>query len=159
MYKTDCHLEALIVIRPRPFPHPNLTQYQVGELIHAEDILPVFMYLLLPISGYATRSTPSGSYTQYAPPHYSPGGYAPPRDPPRGNPYSGTYAPPPGPPGDRMGYPPPVGPAGYPAPPGPPPMPPTGQQGYNYQPAPGGQMQPAYFQYSQCNGKKKALLV
>lgn len=38
-------------------------------------------------------------------------------------------------------------------------MPPTGQQLYHQQPVPGGQTQPAYFQYSQCNGRKKALLV
>lgn len=58
-----------------------------------------------------------------------------------------------------MRYPPSFGPGGYQAPLGPPPMPPTGQQSYGLQPVPGGQMQSAYFQYSQCNGKKKALLV
>ncbi|KAF8558152.1 hypothetical protein OG21DRAFT_1595547 [Imleria badia] len=102
-------------------------------------------------------AAPSGSFTQYPP---FPGGYAPPRDPSGGYPYHGTYAPPPGPPGEHMRYPPPLaGPPIYQAPPGPPPLPPTGQQQYHYQPVPGGQMQPAYFQYSQCNGKKKALLI
>ncbi|KAF9223655.1 peptidase C14 [Gyrodon lividus] len=38
-------------------------------------------------------------------------------------------------------------------------MPPAQQQSYGLQQGPGQQTQPAYFQYSQCNGRKKALLV
>ncbi|KAG8213122.1 metacaspase-1 [Butyriboletus roseoflavus] len=110
----------------------------------------------VPRGGYAVSSTPSGPFTQYTP---SSGGYAPHQDSSRGYPYSGTYAPPPVPPREPGRYPPPFGPAGYQAPLGPPPMPPTGEQQYGFQPAPGGQIQPGYFQYSQCNGKKKALLI
>ncbi|KAG6373356.1 putative metacaspase [Boletus reticuloceps] len=112
------------------------------------------MFIDASISGYATGATPPGPFTQYAPPPYPSAGHAP----PKGYPHSGTYAPPPGPPGGHTRYLPPPGPPGYQAPPGPP-MPPTGQQTYQHQPVPGGQMQPAYFQYSQCNGKKKALLI
>ncbi|KAG9315191.1 metacaspase-1 [Chiua virens] len=89
-----------------------------------------------PAGGYATRAAPSVQYTQYAPPRQPPGGY-----------HSGPYAPPPGPP---RAYQPPQGPA---------PMPPTGQQSFGAYPTYGGQMQSDYFQYSQCNGRKKALLI
>lgn len=66
-----------------------------------------------------------------------PGGYAPPSGPPPGQDY-GHYAPPSGPP----------------------PMPPTQQQHYgpHFTDAQQHDVQP-YFQYSQCNGKKKALCI
>ncbi|KAJ7016676.1 peptidase C14, caspase domain-containing protein, partial [Mycena alexandri] len=47
----------------------------------------------------------------------------------------------------------------YAPPPGPPPMPPTSQQHYGPQFQGQNQMQQPYFQYSQCNGKKKALCI
>ncbi|KAI9450165.1 peptidase C14, caspase domain-containing protein [Lactarius psammicola] len=46
----------------------------------------------------------------------------------------------------------------YPPPPGPPPRPPQGQQRYGPQ-TQGSSQQQMYFQYSQCNGKKKALCI
>ncbi|KAJ3777105.1 putative metacaspase [Lentinula raphanica] len=115
------------------------------------------------------------------PPGPPPHGYGP---PPGAPPYG--YAPPPGPPGyGPPPGPPPVQHNSYPghqshhqqsgypgqqygqqhrqqyAPPsGPPPMPPQQQQYYGPQVGgPGGQPQQPYFQYSQCNGRKKALCI
>ncbi|KAH0833201.1 putative metacaspase [Lanmaoa asiatica] len=132
MYKTDCHLGALIVIShlsddqlmmsltPQPSLHPILTQSREA------------VTLQVPLLQARSHNTLQHIILL--------------GDMPR-------------PPGEFMRYPPPIGPAGYQGPPGPPPLPPTGQQQYGLQPVPGGQMQPAYFQYSQCNGKKKALLI
>ncbi|KAG6909070.1 Ca(2+)-dependent cysteine protease [Tephrocybe rancida] len=116
-------------------------------------------------------------YGSRAPP-FPQGGYAPPPGPPHGG-----FAPPSGPPPvQKSGYPgqqyhqqqPQHQGGGYPgqyggapqhtqqyAPPsGPPPRPPTQQQNYGpqYQGAHGQYAQP-FFQYSQCNGKKKALCI
>ncbi|KAF7327712.1 hypothetical protein MKEN_00350700 [Mycena kentingensis (nom. inval.)] len=74
-----------------------------------------------------------------------PGGhsYGPPAGPPPGH----SYGPPQGPPPQHYG-----GQQSFAPPPGPPPRPPTSYQHYGPQ---GGQ----YFEYSQCNGKKKALCI
>ncbi|WOO76542.1 Metacaspase-1 [Vanrija pseudolonga] len=104
--------------------------------------------------------------------------YAPPPGPPQqqwGGGGGGGWGAPPGPPPQQQGgwgappppqqqyAPPPGGPGGfqqYPPPPGGPPMrPPTGQQHYGPQfQGQGGPQQP-FFQYSQCTGKRKALLI
>ncbi|KAI0710229.1 caspase domain-containing protein [Earliella scabrosa] len=104
----------------------------------------------------------------YAPPPPGPpgGGYAPPPGPPPG--YGGSHGrPPPVPPrpGSRDMFAPPSGPppgqyGGYAPPSGPPPPPPTQQQ--NYGPSFEGsdhQQHQLFYQYSQCNGKKKALCI
>ncbi|KAF5367495.1 hypothetical protein D9758_003743 [Tetrapyrgos nigripes] len=122
----------------------------------------------------------------YNPSYYPPPNGAPPPAVPRGSypgqqyhqqhpqqhpqQHHGGWAPPPGPPGQGYGgyggYAPPTGPppgqgyGSYAAPSGPPPMPPTQQQHYgpHFEDAQHRDMQP-YFQYSQCNGKKKALCI
>ncbi|KAJ6494860.1 caspase domain-containing protein [Mycena vitilis] len=110
---------------------------------------------------------PGQQYHQqhHQPPHHQhhqgggyPGQYGPPPGPP------GPYTAPPGPPGH---YAPPAGPppfgtssSSYAPPPGPPPRPPTTQQHYGPQMQnQNHQMQQPFFQYSQCNGKKKALCI
>ncbi|KAG1775907.1 putative metacaspase [Suillus placidus] len=118
----------------------------------------------------------------YAPPQGPPTSYVPPPGPP-----SSPYGAPPGPPPGRQGppsqYPPPPGaPGNHPPPPGPPRgygvPPPQVSGGYAYAPPSGppqrppnqqqfygpqiqgpNQMQQSFFQYSQCNGKKKALCI
>ncbi|PIL35656.1 hypothetical protein GSI_02386 [Ganoderma sinense ZZ0214-1] len=92
----------------------------------------------------------------YGPPPGAPPGYggAPPI--PGGRPDGNRYAPPPGPPPGA----PPSSYGGYQAPPGPPPPPPSSQQSYG--PAFTGrdnQQHQLFYQYSQCNGKKKALCI
>ncbi|KAK7033158.1 caspase domain-containing protein [Favolaschia claudopus] len=82
-------------------------------------------------------------HNQYAPPPGPPGHYAPPAGPP------GNYGAPSGPP-----------PGHYAPPHGPPPMPPAARQNYGPQfQNDQHQMQQPFFQYSQCNGKKKALCI
>ncbi|KAG1729665.1 caspase domain-containing protein [Suillus paluster] len=79
--------------------------------------------------------------------------------PPPGAP--GNYPPPPGPPGGYGARPSPTsGGYGYAPPSGPPQRPPNQQQLYGPQmQGPNHQMQQPFFQYSQCNGKKKALCI
>ncbi|KAM5530406.1 hypothetical protein V8D89_015917 [Ganoderma adspersum] len=92
----------------------------------------------------------------YGPPPGAPPGYggAPPI--PGGRPDGNRYAPPPGPPPGA----PPSSYGGYQPPPGPPPPPPSSQQSYG--PTFTGrdnQQHQLFYQYSQCNGKKKALFI
>ncbi|KAI0041915.1 hypothetical protein FA95DRAFT_1564901 [Auriscalpium vulgare] len=97
-----------------------------------------------------------------APPPGPPSSYG---GPPPGPPPSSYGGPPPGPP--PTGIRPPPGPppssyghSNYGPPPGPPPRPPQGQQNFGpqFQGAQQQQQQP-FFQYSQCNGRKKALCI
>ncbi|GLB40399.1 putative metacaspase [Lyophyllum shimeji] len=132
-----------------------------------------------PPHGYAPPpghppGAPSPGFSSGPPGH---GGYAPPPGPPRNG-----YAPPPGPPpvhkssypgqqyhqqhggsgypGQYGGPPPPPGNHPYRPPGGPPPPPPTQQQHYGpHIQGPGGRDTQPFFQYSQCNGKKKALCI
>ncbi|PAV16416.1 peptidase C14 [Pyrrhoderma noxium] len=109
--------------------------------------------------GYGPPTGPPPGFP--APQGYSGGygGYNPPPGPPPGG-YSPSYAPPPGPPGGYGGGPPPI--PNYNSYPGggTPHMPPSGVQNYgpHYQGTDNRDMQP-YFQYSQCTGKRKALLI
>ncbi|KAI0749897.1 caspase domain-containing protein [Daedaleopsis nitida] len=116
-----------------------------------------------PPAGFPPSGPPPGGY---APPPGPPGGFAPPPGPPPG------YGPPGGPPPipARPGYnrdayaapsSPPSGSYGNYAPPsGPPPPPPSQQQHYgpSFEGADHQQHQ-LFYQYSQCNGKKKALCI
>ncbi|KAF5382203.1 hypothetical protein D9615_004384 [Tricholomella constricta] len=140
-----------------------------------------------PSSGYAPPlGPPPPGYPQgYSPGPQGPGGYAPPPGPPQHGGYAPHSGPPPvsrsnypgqqyhqqhggggypgqqggGYPGQQGGAPP--GRHSYGPPPGGPPRPPPTQQqnyGPHFQGAGGRDAQP-FFQYSQCNGKKKALCI
>ncbi|KAN0138941.1 Caspase domain containing protein [Lactarius tabidus] len=131
--------------------------------------------------GYDTPS--DGQFSQpgfppYGPPPGPPPGYGQPLGPPPGPPPGSPLGPPPIPSRDtypestprfpgQHGMTPPMGPppgtpqtgynVNYGPPPGPPPRPPQGQQRYG--PPTQGSNQQMSFQYSQCNGKRKALCV
>ncbi|THV07391.1 hypothetical protein K435DRAFT_772718 [Dendrothele bispora CBS 962.96] len=113
-----------------------------------------------PPNGPPPPPVPRGSYpgqqyhNQHPHPHHqqSYGGYAPPSGPPPQG-YGGYQSAPPGPP-PGQGY------GSFAAPPGPPPMPPAHQQHYgpHFEDSQHRDVQP-FFQYSQCNGKRKALCI
>ncbi|KAG1826583.1 caspase domain-containing protein [Suillus variegatus] len=112
-------------------------------------VLPLIMHCRLafhPQSYGAPPAPPPGRQgpPQYLPPPGPPGNYPPPPGPPRG------YGPPP--PQVSGGY-------AYAPPSGPPQRPPQEQQFYGSQIQGPNQMQQPFFQYSQCNGKKKALCI
>ncbi|KAI9057303.1 hypothetical protein FKP32DRAFT_1584268 [Trametes sanguinea] len=123
-----------------------------------------------PPGGYPPPPGPPGHHHHH---HHQGGGFAPPPGPlplgfapPPGPPPSGYGAPPPVPPrpDGRSPYPPPPGPPpgqyGYQPPSGPPPPPPSQQQSYGPTfEGPDHQQRQLFFQYSQCNGKKKALCI
>ncbi|KAL4066884.1 caspase domain-containing protein [Scleroderma citrinum] len=98
-----------------------------------------------PPSNYPPPPGPPGTYP---PPQGYPGGYPPQYMPPQG---PGGYAPS-GPPARNPSYPPPA--SGPPRPPGQPQF-----YGQPFQAGPNQQVQQPYFQYSQCNGRKRALLI
>ncbi|KAH9945391.1 metacaspase [Epithele typhae] len=137
---------------PPNMPSPNVPGYNPG---YAPSYGP-------PPGGFAP---PPGAPPPQHHQHHQQGGYPPPSGLPPG--YGGgpppipanrpggmdrNYAPPSGPPPSSYG--------GYQPPSGPPPHPPSQMQNYgpSYQGADNRQHQMA-FQYSQCNGKKKALCI
>ncbi|KAG2149074.1 metacaspase-1 [Suillus bovinus] len=170
---------------PANFAPPNPPAYNPSFPSHGSQLAPRGFGPPPPVSrdnhpGHHHNSGFPGRFAgHYAPPQGPPTHYAPPPGPP-----SSSYGAPPGPPPGRQGPPqflPPPGPPGnYPPPPGPPrdygapqmssgyayappggppQRPPNQQQYYGPQMQGSNQMQQSFFQYSQCNGKKKALCI